>query len=229
MNQLCGGRGKCDCGKCICDAGFEGSACQCRKSNNACIKGDSQTVCSGRGTCVCNVCQCRDGYTLPFCEECPGCPSPCPKAAACVECLGFDKGPISKNCSDLCQNIRFKMVDDLPVSLKKPCKEKDSENCFMVFSMTELDGIDKYDVLIKKQRECPEPPNVAAIVGGTVAAVALIGLLLLLLIKALLYMKDLKEFRRFENEKRKAKWSNADNPLFKTATTTIQNPNFSEG
>ncbi|KAJ8349659.1 hypothetical protein SKAU_G00247890 [Synaphobranchus kaupii] len=224
QNKLCAGKGKCDCGKCICDEDYEGSACQCRKSNDACRKGDSQTVCSGRGTCECNVCQCKDGYTLPFCEECPGCPSPCPTAAPCIECLGFSA--LSKNCSEQCQHIQHEMVDK--VAAKKLCKEKDSENCFMVFSMKQLDGIDKYAVSIQKKKECPEPPNLAVIVGGTVAGVALIGLLLLLLIKALLYMKDLKEFRRFENEKKRAKWNTADNPLFKTATTTIQNPNFSD-
>ncbi|XP_061082478.1 integrin beta-2 [Conger conger] len=228
QNKPCGGNGKCDCGKCICNPDYEGSACQCRKSNDACVKGDSQKVCSGRGNCECNVCQCKAGYTLPFCEDCPGCPSPCPKAAACVECLGFNTGPLSKNCTQACGNIHHKVVDELSKQDKKPCKEKDTEGCFMVFSMKELDGIDQYEVSIQKERECPAPPNVAAIVGGTIAAVALIGLLLLLLIKALLYMKDLKEFRRFENEKQKAKWSKAENPLFKTATTTIQNPNFSE-
>lgn len=36
---------------------------------------------------------------------------------------------------------------------------------------------------------------------------ALIGILLLMLIKLLLYMKDLKEFRKFENEKKKSKWA----------------------
>ncbi|XP_035249397.1 integrin beta-2 [Anguilla anguilla] len=226
QNRLCGGNGKCDCSKCICNPGYEGSACQCRKSNDACMKGDSRTVCSGRGTCECNVCQCKDGYTLPFCEECPGCPSPCPKAAACIECLGFNSGPFSENCSTQCRDIQHKVVDQL--TAKKPCREKDSKNCFIVFSMKELDGIDKYEVLIQKEKECPKPPNVAAIAGGALAGVALIGLLALLLIKALLYMKDLKEFRKFENEKQKAKWSNAENPLFKTATTTIQNPNFSE-
>ncbi|KAG9349430.1 hypothetical protein JZ751_027873 [Albula glossodonta] len=226
QNKLCGGNGKCDCGECICDPGYEGSACQCKKSNEACQKGSAKTVCSGRGNCECNVCQCKDGYTLPFCEECPGCPSPCSKAANCIECLGFNTGPFSKNCTESCRKIQHTMEDKLTV--KKPCKEKDSENCFMVFSMKELDGIDNYEVSILKIRECPEPPNFLAIGLGTVAGVALIGLLLLLLIKALLYMRDLKEFRRFENEKRKAKWSNAENPLFKTATTTVQNPNFSE-
>lgn len=55
---------------------------------------------------------------------------------------------------------------------------------------------------------CPEPPNIIAIVTGSVAGVALIGLLILLIIKALLYARDLKEWKKFENEKKKSKWSN---------------------
>lgn len=54
---------------------------------------------------------------------------------------------------------------------------------------------------------CPEPPNVTAIIGASIASVALIGLLLLMIIKLLIYMKDLKEFRKFEKEKKKSKWT----------------------
>lgn len=69
-------RGECRCGKCLCKPGYESSACQCHKSTDGCrnLRG---SVCSGRGQCLCNVCQCNKGYQLPFCEECPGCPSPC--------------------------------------------------------------------------------------------------------------------------------------------------------
>ncbi|KAJ8403507.1 hypothetical protein AAFF_G00352790 [Aldrovandia affinis] len=226
QNKLCGGNGKCDCGKCVCNLDYDGNACECKKSKDACKKGNSQTLCSGRGTCVCNVCKCKDGYTFPFCEDCPGCASPCSEAANCIECLGFQTGPFSKNCSGLCPKIQYTIVEKL--SVKKPCKEKDSENCFMIFSMEELDGVGYYNVVIQEKKVCPEPPNLLAIAGGTVGGVALIGFLLLLLVKALLYVKDLKEFQRFEKERRMALWNKAENPLFKTATTTVQNPNFSE-
>ncbi|PWA20561.1 hypothetical protein CCH79_00019967, partial [Gambusia affinis] len=56
--------------------------------------------------------------------------------------------------------------------------------------------------------ECPEPPSVIAIIGGSLAAVAVIGILLLMLVKFLIHMKDLKEFKKFENEKKKSKWAN---------------------
>lgn len=71
---------------------------------------------------------------------------------ACIECLGFKTGPLSKNCSQQCKHIEDEMVDKLSKQDKKPCKEKDSQNCFMIFSMTELDGVDKYKASILKDR-----------------------------------------------------------------------------
>lgn len=56
--------------------------------------------------------------------------------------------------------------------------------------------------------ECPKGPNVAAIVGGTVAGVVLIGVLLLVIWKALTHLSDLREYKRFEKEKLKSQWNN---------------------
>lgn len=61
--------------------------------------------------------------------------------------------------------------------------------------------------------ECPEPPNIALIVGSTVAGVALIGLLLLLLWRLLTELFDRREYRRFEKEKSKAKWNDVREPV----------------
>lgn len=51
-------------------------------------------------------------------------------------------------------------------------------------------------------------PNVAAIVGGTVAGVVLIGVFLLVIWKALTHISDLREYKRFEKEKLKSQWNN---------------------
>ncbi|CAI5670717.1 unnamed protein product [Oreochromis niloticus] len=227
QNQQCGGKGKCKCGKCECNPGFEGSACQCKTSDEAC-RTVNNSVCNGRGSCKCNQCECRGGYQRPHCLECPGCTDPCQTKVNCIECLGFESGPFKKNCSEACKTISSTIVDKFPFKSKE-CKQKDSEGCWMTFKLVQLVGEDNYVAEILKQRECPEPPDVIAIIGGSVAAVALIGILLLMLIKLLLYMKDLKEFRKFENEKKKSKWAEADNPLFQTATTTVANPTFTGG
>ncbi|XP_040003777.1 integrin beta-2 [Xiphias gladius] len=225
QNKLCGGKGKCNCDRCECNPGYEGSACQCRVSEEGC-RTLNNTVCFGRGTCKCNRCECKEGYQQPRCKKCPGCPDPCQTKLNCIECLGFDSGPFKKNCSMACsKSIYHEMVNQF-TKLNQQCQQKDSEGCWVKFNLEQLVGDDNYRAEILKQRDCPEPHSVTAIIGGSIASVALIGIVLLMLIKLFIYMKDLKEFRKFENEKKKSKWANADNPLFQNATTTVSNPTF---
>ncbi|KAE8299798.1 Integrin beta-2 Cell surface adhesion glycoproteins [Larimichthys crocea] len=225
LNKLCGGNGKCNCGKCKCNPGYEGSACQCKVSEEGCHT-HNNTVCFGRGKCKCNRCECNEGYLRPRCQTCLGCADPCQTKLTCIECLGFDSGPLKKNCSVACSpSIYHEMVDQFTIS-DKLCRVKDTESCWIKFKLDQLVGKDNYKAEILKQRDCPEPPSVIAIIGGSIASVALIGILVLMLVKLLLYMKDLKEFKKFENEKKKGRWADADNPLFKNATTTVANPTF---
>lgn len=223
--QVCGGekRGTCNCGKCQCKEGFEGSACQCPRSTDGCLN-QRGTECSGRGRCRCNVCECDGGYQPPLCQDCPGCPSPCGNYVSCAECLKFKKGPYEKTCSVECKNLT--LLQEAP-PVNRPCKERDSEGCWMTYTLRQRDGMHSYDIHVEDTRECVEGPNIAAIVGGTVAGVVLIGLLLLIVWKALTHLSDLREYKRFEKEKLKSQWNN-DNPLFKSATTTVMNPKFAE-
>ncbi|XP_019480550.1 PREDICTED: integrin beta-2 [Hipposideros armiger] len=231
--KICGGddRGECFCGKCLCKAGFEGSACQCEQSTNGC-RNPRGSVCSGRGRCRCNVCECMPGYQPPFCEECQGCQIPCGEHISCAECLKFDKGPFEKNCSVACQNLSLLSEPHKAGRLSTPkqnrrCKERDSEGCWVTYTMWQQDTEATYDIYVDETRECPEGPNIAAIVGGTLAGVVLIGVFLLVTWKALTHFSDLREYKRFEKEKMKSQWNN-DNPLFKSATTTVMNPKFAE-
>lgn len=61
--------------------------------------------------------------------------------------------------------------------------------------------------------ECPEPPNVPLIVGGTIAGVFLIGVLVLVIWRLLVELLDRREYRRFEKEKTKAKWNDVREAL----------------
>ncbi|XP_040912731.1 integrin beta-2 [Toxotes jaculatrix] len=225
QNKLCGGNGKCNCGQCECYPGFEGTACQCKVSDESC-RTVNNTVCYGRGTCKCNRCECKEGYQRPRCQQCLGCPDTCQTKLNCIECLGFESGPFKKNCSAACgKSIFHGMVDQFTI-VSKQCQQKDSEGCWIKFKLDQLVGEDNYRAEILRERDCPEPPSIVAIIGGSIASVALIGIIVLLLIKLLIYMKDLKEFRKFENEKKKSQWAKADNPLFHKATTTVANPTF---
>lgn len=225
--MLCGGedRGMCSCGMCICKDKYEGPACQCEKSIEGCSN-RGRAVCSGRGKCQCNTCKCNAGYTGQVCDKCPGCPSPCPNYASCVECLAFGTGQKAKTCSGDCRTLNITRKVKSFEENDKPCREKDSENCWMSFLMIQEDGEENYSITVLENRECPQPPSIIAIVGGTVAGVALIGLLMLGIWKLITEVYDRREYSRFEKEQAKSKWHNADNPLFKSATTTVVNPRF---
>nr|ALJ30161.1 CD18 transcript 1 [Paralichthys olivaceus]ALJ30162.1 CD18 transcript 2 [Paralichthys olivaceus] len=225
QNKLCGGNGECKCGSCDCHTGYEGSACQCMVSEEGC-RTLNDTVCFGRGSCKCNRCQCKEGYQRPHCQHCLGCSDPCLTKLNCIECLGFDSGPFKKNCSEACsKSVNHGMVEKFTITSKQ-CHQKDSGGCWITYKLDQLVGEDSYRAEILTKRDCPEPPNVIAIIGGSIVSVALIGILLLMLLKLIFYMRDLKEFRKFENEKKMSKWAKADNPLFQNATTTVANPIF---
>uniref|UniRef100_A0A8C9L321 Integrin beta n=1 Tax=Panthera tigris altaica TaxID=74533 RepID=A0A8C9L321_PANTA len=222
---VCGGkeRGTCSCGKCSCNPGFEGSACQCDRSTRGCLNPDG-FECNGRGRCVCNVCECDTGYQPPLCLECLGCPSPCGRYLLCAQCLKFDPSHSGSNCTSVCGNVG---PLSKPPEKGRTCKERDVDGCWITYTLRQRVGRDSYDIYVDDSRECAAGPQVAPIVGGIVAGVVLIGILLLGIWKVLTHVSDLREYRRFEKEKLKSQWNN-DNPLFKSATTTVMNPKFAE-
>lgn len=69
--RVCSERGKCKCGKCVCDKGrqpgeeYSGPYCQC--DNFSCKKPNNK-MCSGHGTCECRHCICDPGFTGSACE-----------------------------------------------------------------------------------------------------------------------------------------------------------------
>ncbi|XP_074046048.1 integrin beta-2 isoform X2 [Macrotis lagotis] len=223
--QVCGGpeRGDCDCGTCQCKDKYEGSACQCEKSTRGCLNARG-SECNGRGHCECNVCKCDPGYQGPLCFECPGCPSPCSQYVFCAECLKFQTGPFAKNCSLACSGLTPTLTEP---SNSRPCKERDSTGCWVTYFLSQQEGRQKYHIFVEEKQDCVAGPNISAIVGGTVIGVVLIGVLLLAIWKVLTHFSDLREYKRFEKEKLKSQWNN-DNPLFKSATTTVMNPKFTE-
>lgn len=96
----------------------------------------------------------------------------------------------------------------------------------MQYVLQENDGKDQYTIKYTLKRECPEAPNLFAIVGGTIGGVLLIGVISLLIWKFVTEISDRREYTRFQQEQQKAKWNNSINPIFSDATTTVKNPHF---
>ncbi|XP_043111850.1 integrin beta-1b.2 isoform X2 [Puntigrus tetrazona] len=72
-NKLCGGHGRCECRKCICDPDYTGSACDCSLDTSTCLA-SNKLICNGQGICECGVCKCTNPkFQGPTCEICPTC------------------------------------------------------------------------------------------------------------------------------------------------------------
>uniref|UniRef100_A0A673MIY7 Integrin beta n=1 Tax=Sinocyclocheilus rhinocerous TaxID=307959 RepID=A0A673MIY7_9TELE len=231
-NNLCGGHGRCECKKCICDANYKGSACECPLDTSTCLASNKQ-ICNGRGICECGVCKCTDQrFEGPTCEICPTCPIICTKHKDCVECQQFGTGSKKYTCEIDCRSFNLTAVktkEELPQPNDQPyinlCKERDVDDCWFFFTY-DTKNDDNTDVLVAEKKECPSGPDIIPIVAGVVSGIVLIGLALLLIWKLLMIIHDRREFAKFEKEKMNARWDTGDNPIYKGAVTTVVNPKY---
>uniref|UniRef100_A0A8C6SXD5 Integrin beta n=1 Tax=Neogobius melanostomus TaxID=47308 RepID=A0A8C6SXD5_9GOBI len=214
-NKLCGGHGRCECRKCICDANYTGSACDCSLDKTSCLAKNGQ-ICNGRGTCECGVCKCTDPkFQGPTCERacCPTCP-----VEDCVQCRAFEtreKETCERDCSYFTM-IKVKETKDLP---------QPTDQSFPLTHCKDIRNSTK-EVYVVEKLECPPGPDIIPIVLGVVAGIVLIGLALLLIWKLLMIIHDRREFAKFEKEKMNAKWDTGENPIYKSAVTTVVNPKY---
>ncbi|XP_068777158.1 integrin beta-7 isoform X2 [Struthio camelus] len=225
----CGGpeRGECVCGTCRCRDGFTGSACGCSLERAGCLHGERE--CGGHGRCVCGRCHCQPGYLGPLCTRCPSCQTRCQRHRDCADCRAFGLGPLRANCSLACNRTAVRVLRARPPRAEAAgwCTEQAADGRILVFDIEgqadeDEDGDVTLAVWVEEAAAAAEPVKlVAGLVAGIVAA----GLLLAVLYRVSLEVYDRREYRRFEEERRRAKW-NENNPLFKSATTTTVNPNF---
>uniref|UniRef100_A0A668A6D4 Integrin beta n=1 Tax=Myripristis murdjan TaxID=586833 RepID=A0A668A6D4_9TELE len=231
-NQLCGGHGRCECKVCICDANYTGSACDCSLDTSTCLAKNGQ-ICNGRGDCECGVCKCtKPKFQGPTCEICPTCPGVCTEHKDCVQCLAFEAGEKKDTCKQNCSDyllIKVKDRDKLPQPTDQSfplshCKERDANDCWFYFTYAIRNNTK--EVYVVETLECPAGPDIIPIVAGVVAGIVLIGLALLLIWKLLMIIHDRREFAKFEKEKMNAKWDTGENPIYKSAVTTVVNPKY---
>uniref|UniRef100_A0A5S6QH31 Integrin beta n=1 Tax=Trichuris muris TaxID=70415 RepID=A0A5S6QH31_TRIMR len=230
--KLCAGHGDCVCQQCKCHPGWVGRACECPVSQDSCIATNGK-ICNGRGVCECGVCKCftdPEGirYSGPTCEICPTCPTKCVEYKPCVMCQQFQTGPYNES---MCAQCPFTVipVDELPETNRSgvKCQFVDQADDCTFYFLYELDpDTDNVTVWVRKEKDCPPPVPVLAIVLGVIAGIVLIGLILLLIWKLLTMIHDRREYARFEKERLMAKWDTGENPIFHPATTTFRNPAY---
>ncbi|KAI1891396.1 hypothetical protein AGOR_G00143390 [Albula goreensis] len=230
---LCGGRGKCECGVCQCFPEFTGSACECPLGLQSCMS-RSGLLCNGRGHCVCGTCVCTDSrFQGPTCEICPSCPDICSAYRDCILCRAFRQGRGEEECERDCGHLNLTLLGE-PSHLPQErnghifhrCKEKDTDGCWVHFVHQAEHGDQSAYIFVALERECPAGPDVVLITALVSGSIVLLGLVLLLVWKLFTTIHDRREFARFQRELDKAKWDMDDNPIYKSAITTVLNPKF---
>ena len=128
---MCGGHGRCVCGRCECAPGWMGDSCSCRDSPEQCVPPHLLTnhysapadLCSGHGRCECGECVCEDGWIGAHCDSCPTCGDICDHLKQCVECRVWGTGDIMRSadvrdhprvCFDECEKeFTFRYESDV--------------------------------------------------------------------------------------------------------------------
>lgn len=187
---LCSGsdHGTCSCGVCQCEPGWMGDACDCRASNDTCIRRPGGGICSGHGTCECGSCRCDvtpDGrFSGRFCEKCPTCEGLCHQLKNCVQCQMYNTGPLAASglCAETCTKISITGYDKIEADEQMDeslCTFYDDVDCRFQFVYKDSDT---FEVRAQRKRECPVRifSNHLIFVLSVITSVVLIGLVILL-------------------------------------------------
>ncbi|XP_074077128.1 integrin beta-7 [Macrotis lagotis] len=217
---LCAGFGQCRCGVCYCDANHTGQACECSKDTSRCIS--PKGFCNGNGSCRCNQCQCLEGYYGTLCDQCPGCKTPCEKHRDCAECGAFKTGPLASNCSLACAHANI-TVSVMSLLDDGWCKERTVDNQLLFF-LVESENEDRVVLRVRPPEKGADYTKV--IVLGCTGGIVAVGLVLVLAYRLTVEIYDRREYSRFEKERKLLNWNQDENPLYKSAITTIVNPQF---
>uniref|UniRef100_A0A673XFA2 Integrin beta n=1 Tax=Salmo trutta TaxID=8032 RepID=A0A673XFA2_SALTR len=213
--EICSGHGKCDCGFCKCGSDWMGENCNCTTRTDTCMS-SMGLLCSGRGQCVCGACECtQPGAYGATCERCPTCPDACSIKKECVECQHFKRGRLfeEKSCARICRDeIQKSPIADTNIIHPNPHL---SPSLFPALSC-----------FLLSLSDCPKGPDILVVLMAVAGAILFLGLAGLLIWKLLVTVHDRREFAKFEEERAKAKWDTANNPLYKGATTTFTNVTY---
>jgi len=236
--KICNDQGVCKCGKCECFKSYTGEKCECSTNQTQCFKrlenGELSELCYGHGNCTCNKCECEtdtsgERYRGFHCENAPS--QTCGKHQPCLECKAFGVGKYNKteDCTKNCPDYEVKqLANDEAESYRLACNFIDnSDGCVRQFWY--LEKKDKIYAEYRSDKKCEDYFNPTVVIIGVMAAVVGIGIAALLIWKGYTSMKDAAEYKNFIRESQNVKFEGGENPIYKQATSTFQNPTFKQG
>jgi len=149
-----------------------------------------------------------------------------------VKCLEFDTSRLDtpalcrKECDRWNISEEYRRVDKIPDDQKR-CIARDDDDCSYVYTYSrQNDTDDKILLTVQQGLICPAEPDIVAIILGVIAGIVGIGLALLLIWKLLATIQDRRDFANFEKDRQNPRWDMGENPIYKEATSTFQNPTF---
>uniref|UniRef100_G3NMX5 Integrin beta n=1 Tax=Gasterosteus aculeatus aculeatus TaxID=481459 RepID=G3NMX5_GASAC len=160
---LCNDRGSCIRGRCACNEGWAGNACECPNSNATCL--DSKGgVCNGRGECVCGRCKCPESDMSMTSTCAPNFEAQlgvCEGTRSCVQCQAWKTG--EKKDKTQCDKCPFKivLVDELKEEkdVAHSCSFRDEEDdCTYRYNVEDWKPDSKVKELqfqVLKKKDCP--------------------------------------------------------------------------
>jgi len=202
-------------------------------------------ICSGQGECNCHKsgkeiirkCHCNATFYGKTCENSAA--LGCDPYRLCVLCkVHYDPQTMYSECAPMfingtteinpqkCPNVVITQVKELPKeSSGKSCKFDVDDRCRFQFL---FDGKSNGTTFIHAATEkvCSESFNLPLTISAIAGAIVAIGLAALLIWRLLAYISDIREFARFEEEKKKRKWAPVQNALYQPPVTTIINPAY---
>lgn len=226
---ICSGHGECECNECRCTGGWSGLTCSCDGNDDKCKNPDTDEICSGHGECECNKCNCQDDRKGKYCDDCPTCSGKCTDYKPCVQCKAFDTGEYDTNkCEADCTqyNITKHEAVEVENDQEKKCSFYDENDCVFYFVYTVRSSDNVTAIRVQEVKECPNPVNILGVILGVIGGVLLIGILALIIWRIYASIQDRREYSKFILSRNEEQWTNNQNPLYKEATTTVQNPMF---
>ncbi|XP_063149947.1 integrin beta-7 isoform X2 [Candoia aspera] len=168
------------------------------------------------------ACECQCGDTQPDAHYCSGGHGnlTCGICRDCAECKAFGTGPLSSNCSSSCSQTVRVLVASVD---ERWCQMKAGDGRLLIY-LIERDKTGSVLLTVNDRKDTNTRQMILMPVALSALAVVITGVLLLALSRGVVEIYDRREFRRSEKGQKSAKWSEVNNFKFKSATTTVINP-----